>query len=143
MQFWISVDYFTVSIYTFLAVTDLFLYLFVGIWTWDVFNFIWWCIFYIRLLFCSFFICLFVFAFPRFQAGVVAVCSLAEDSSVILPDAATGFLGESVSRYWELIISDGDRLRKGVSAPPEGREIKCSTRIWLVPWVWGKIVKRP
>lgn len=42
----------------------------------------------------------------------------------VLPDVATGFLDESVSRYWEMIISDGDRLRKDVSASPEGRKIK-------------------
>lgn len=71
-----------------------------------------------------FFICLLLFAFPSFQKGVVAEGCLVGDSSGILPDVATGFLCKSVSRYWELIISFGDGLRKGVSVPSEGRKIK-------------------
>lgn len=51
---------------------------------------------------------------------------------------------ECVSRYWKLILTNGDELRRRVRGSTGERKSRCSPRICLTPWeMWAENEERP
>lgn len=51
---------------------------------------------------------------------------------------------ECVSRYWKLILTNGDELRRRARGSAGERKPRCSPRICLIPWeMWAENEERP